>query len=350
MKRLFSILLVVFNVLLAIGQERPMWLSANYRNLKYPQSEYYIAYVLGEKTGNETIETAMSRLRSDARAELVSQIRVSVNHTNTHRLHSMVSTTDIDESDVYTSISKSQSSIKDIPGLVADVWYDSNLDKIHAFAYVSRSELQRKINKRITSSLAKAELTLDNAKDLIAQGEKTTAEQVLNSALNLFSDIEEDQKLLLAMDETLSAEDLSIPDAMSLYKSYTLQLADLKNGTFISIKGNVDLFGNDNAAFIQRIKGYVTSSNVALTDDDEQADWLITLSGSAREYQSPNASTYFSYVDLDISIVKRVNNRLVCSDRLSQKGGDSRSYQYAAQDAYKQLENKVVEIIKQKVK
>ena len=61
---------------------------------------------------------------------------------------------------------------------------------------------------------------------------------------------------------------------------------------------------------------------------------------------TPSYGTYFTYVDADVSVTQRGTNQVVYEDRFSQKGGDTRGYKEAANEAYRRLTNTISDAVK----
>lgn len=348
-----KILLYILLIPLCLyAQDVPNWVEGGERNSMYPRDKYIVGYTFGEQRDGESAEAAIQRVKTDARAEAISSIRVSVNQKVQHQVQSIVTSTDIDEHDSYFSQITTETAIKDIPGLILDVWSAPNGKEVHAIAHVSISDLEKKLQKRIISNLTRTEMMLDNAQSMFDAGQKASAKSVLASTVSNFGDIEADQKLLMAVSDDLDVEDLSIREAMMLYHKYVLMMESLNNGLLILIDGKTDIFGKGNPEFVKKIMGQLSSGEISFTDDASIADWKVQLNGTSRESSTLTLSSgnvYITYVDIDIDITKRANNRLVYSGRLTQKGTDTRSKQSAAADAYHQLENQVVAIIKSNI-
>lgn len=77
---------------------------------------------------------------------------------------------------------------------------------------------------------------------------------------------------------------------------------------------------------------------MSFVDDEESAEWVVSVTAKAREHtkqEMNGTTTYFDYADAELSIVKTATGKHVCQKRVSEKGGHFRGYDEAAQEAYK---------------
>ena len=79
MKKLFIILLAALS-LTAFAQTEPNWYNSAQRKASYPQQQYFTGIAYGEVQRGETVGAAMERMKTAARVEALSTIRVQVQH------------------------------------------------------------------------------------------------------------------------------------------------------------------------------------------------------------------------------------------------------------------------------
>ncbi len=92
MKKKNFLLLFVLSSVCCLADE-PRWMNAEQRDLLYRNTEYYTGFAVTDVRAGENIEDAYNRARSQARAELVSSIRMSVHvETNTEMLNRVYGT------------------------------------------------------------------------------------------------------------------------------------------------------------------------------------------------------------------------------------------------------------------
>ncbi|MBQ6747898.1 MAG: hypothetical protein IJR09_00515, partial [Paludibacteraceae bacterium] len=240
----------------------------------------------------------------------------------------------------------------EIPGLQIESWRNSQTGEIAAFAYVKKATLIRQLEKKITVGLTKIETSLDQIDQLIATGQKMQARELAERTVPLFYEIDEVQKLLAAVDENADEETLQLQETRTLQHRLTGIIADLKNGINIYLICNAYMFGQTYSALKGEIQGALSPMGCTFVRTDAGADWIITVTATAREYNASSygsVTTYFAYVDAKISIEKGATRQRIYEDAISEKGGHTHNYEQAARQAYKDLSPKISAIIKEQI-
>lgn len=186
---------------------------------------------------------------------------------------------------------------------------------------------------------------------LIKKGEKGQAKVLIEQTLQQIEQIEADRKRLTQMVE---ADDAEVPSISQLQetKRYLIDKANKLRYTLVYINCAANLFGEDYSAFCEEINSSLTDFDVSFVDEEESAEWVVSVTAKAREYtrhEMSGMNTYYAYADADLSIVKIATGKRVCQKRVSEKGGHFRGYDKAAQEAYKYLVPKVSAIIKEQI-
>lgn len=347
------ILLFFTELLFAQSSPAPDWTDANRREMMYPASTYYTGLAVAHLEKGESVEAVFARLKNSARAELVSSIVVTVNQTTERYLENQQYNQSVQTTDIFRSGTITESGIKDVPCMNIDTWHNAKTDDVMAFAYVKTVDLLRKLSKRITVNVTKVELELEMVSDRVANGNKNEAKQQLISINALFSDIENDQKVMLAIDGTLEEEDIALSEVNELRKQYQQWQNELKNGINIYLNCQADLLGTNYPTLTNAIKGDLSTWGVSFVATPDQADWAIYVDAKAREYNAPSMgsyTTYFVYVDASIAIDKIATHQRIYEDALSQKGGHMKNYTEAARDGYKQITPNLTAVINQYIK
>lgn len=350
---LVLILLFVAQLLVAQSSPAPDWVDTYRREMMYPASTYYTGFAFAHLEKGESVETTLDRLKNSARAELVSSIVVTVNQTTTRFLENKQGNQSVQTTDVFRSGTITESGIKDIPGMSIDTWHNAKTGDVMAFAYVKTADLLRKLGKRITVNTTKIEMELATVSNMVANGNKSEAKQQLTTINTLFSDIENDQKVMLAIDGTLEDEDIALSEINELRKQYQQWQNELKNGIAIYLVCQADLFGQKFPTLENTLKGELSKLGCSFVSSAEVADWAIYVTANTREYNSSaigEYTTYFSYVDATIAIDKIALNQRIYEDAISQKGGHMRDYTEAARDGYKQITPKLAELLDKYIK
>lgn len=340
----------------AFAQMPPTWSDYDMRQLEYPDSEYFTGYAEGAPMTGERQEVATQRLKDAARVEAVSTIRVHITNQSTNDLISQqLSNMEGEFWNVMNTFASSTTTSVDmkIPGLQIEAWRDPQTGSIYAFAYVKKSTLIRQLEKQITVAITKVEMSLDQVDQLIATGQKLQARSAAEKALPLFAEVDEAQKLLVAVDTDATEETLMLNETRQLQLRLMAMVAHLKNALTICIQCDASIFGTNYPTLSSTLQGHLSKLGCNFVSDPSVADWVVTIQASAREYSTVltgNIATYFVYVDATISVRKAVTNQLVYEDMLTEKGGHTHNYHQAAREAYRYLTPKICKSVEEQVK
>lgn len=358
MKRTLLITLVCWamSAVSAFAQMPPTWSDYDMRQLEYPDSEYFTGYAEGAPMTGERQEVATQRLKDAARVEAVSTIRVHIINQSTNDLISQqLSNMEGEFWNVMNTFTSSTTTTVDmkIPGLQIEAWRDPQTGTIYAFAYVKKSTLIRQLEKQITVALTKVEMSLDQVDQLIAAGQKLQARSAAEKALPLFAEVDEAQKLLVAVDADATEETLMLNETRQLQLRLMAMVAHLKNALTICIQCDASIFGTNYPTLSSTLQGHLSKLGCNFVSDPSVADWAVMIQASAREYSTVltgNIATYFVYVDATVSVRKAVTNQLVYEDMLTEKGGHTHNYHQAAREAYRYLTPKICQAVEEQVK
>lgn len=340
----------------AFAQMPPTWSDYDMRQLEYPDSEYFTGYAEGAPMTGERQEVATQRLKDAARVEAVSTIRVHITNQSTNDLISQqLSNMEGEFWNVMNTFASSTTTSVDmkIPGLQIEVWRNPQTGTIYAFAYVKKSTLIRQLEKQITVALTKVEMSLDQVDQLIATGQKLQARSAAEKALPLFAEVDEAQKLLVAVDADATEETLMLNETRQLQLRLMAMVAQLKNALTICIQCDASIFGTNYPTLSSTLQGHLSKLGCNFVSDPSVADWVVMIQASAREYSTVltgNIATYFVYVDATVSVRKAVTNQLVYEDMLTEKGGHTHNYHQAAREAYRYLTPKICKSVEEQVK
>ncbi len=340
----------------AFAQMPPAWCDHDLRHIDYPDSEYFTGYAEGAPTGSERQEVATQRLKDAARVEALSSIRVHVKNNTTN--NALSQTLRSNEGTFRQSIREFTSSTTTsvdmkIPGLQVEAWRDPQTGTIYAFAYVKKSTLIRQLEKQITVALTKMEMSLDQVDQLIATGQKLQARSAAEKALPLFAEVDDAQKLLVAVDSDATEETLMLSETRQLQQRLMAMLAQLKNALTICLKADAKIFSTPYPALQEELKGALSPLGCNFVTDPSTADWVINISAQAREYNTVtmgDVNTYFAYVDATVSITKTATGQRVYENMFTEKGGHTHNYHQAAREAYKYLTPKICKVVEEQVK
>lgn len=340
----------------AFAQMPPSWYEHDLRRLDYPDSEFFTGYAESTPMANERIEVATQRLKDAARVEAVSTIRVHVKNLTKSNLYneSFESLDDWSETIRETLDSRTTTKVDiKIPGLQIESWRDPQTGTISAFAYVKKSTLIRQLENQITVALTKVEMSLDQIEQFIATGQKLQARSAAENAVPYFAEVNEAQKLLVAVDADATEETLMLPETRTLQQRLMAMVAQLKNALTICIQCDASIFGTNYPTLSSTLQGHLSQLECNFVSDPSTADWVIEIQSQAREYNvmtMGNVSTYFVYVDANVAVTKTATGQRVYENMFSEKGGHTHNYNQAARDAYKYLTPKICQVVEEQVK
>ena len=353
---LTSLFCWAITALTAFAQMPPDWYDHDLRRVAYPDSEYFTGYAESTPMSGERVEVATQRLKDAARVEALSTIRVHVkNNTTNNALNQTLRSSEgtfRQSMREFTSSTTTSVDMK-IPGLQIEAWRDPQTGTISAFAYVKKSTLIRQLEKQITVALTKVEMSLDQIDQLIATGQKLQARSAAENALPLFAEVDEARKLLVAVDADATEETLMLPETRQLQQRLMAMVAQLKNALTICIQCNASIFGTNYPTLSSTLQGHLSKLGCNFVSDPSTADWVVDIQSQAREYNvmtMGNVSTYFVYVDANVSVTKTATGQRVYENMFTEKGGHTHNYEQAARDAYKYVTPKICQVVEEQVK
>lgn len=347
MKRIYC-LLIVLSSLCCIADE-PRWMNAEQRELLYRSSEYYTGFAVTDMRAGENIEDAYNRARSQARAELVSSIRMSVHvETNTEMLNRVYGADNVQTLETFHSTSRQTAGASNIPGINVEVYSDAKAKTVCAFAYIQKKDLARKLEKQLIAALSKIEIALDEAKQSAAEGNKGEAKKKLASLGEQYAVVEETQCTMLAVDATLGKEDIAADEYVALRKQVSALNKELSEGYAMYIQCQATLSGADCPALLKGVKGNLSKAGCHFVDEPDMADWVVRINAYTEEYNVAtfgNVTNYTVNATADVAIDRQATGKRVYEEELVQKGVHTMNDKEAGKEAYKKLTAQISQII-----
>ena len=206
--------------------------------------------------------------------------------------------------------------------------------------------------RHIMYELGKIEGSIPQINMLMKKGEKVQAREMVEASLKQIEQIEKEQQEIALDDSSLDEEDLLIPQTQETKRFLVNKANQLKNSIGIFIECDAKLFGADYITLKDELQGQLADDSYSFVDNVEQADWIIRISASAREGNkmvTGNFTTYFSYVDMQVSIDKVANGKCIYQNSFSEKGGYNRNFERAAREAYQEIHTQIIPVIKEKL-
>jgi len=349
MKKVYILLFAVICANVVWGQTSPNWLQSEDRERNYPNTVFITGFTPGNVRAGETKTDAEARLRKDAQAYLTEAILVQVNSEKQKRdTRTKTQATGKEEIEQIESIFESTvntSSNLELAGVKTDSYIDDSKGLIYGFAYVNKYELIGYYNASLNMNMQQLESVLNTAKQLEASGEKAKARTQYQDAVPLLIKVEQAQDVVVALDHNANIQ----YDKTAQYRSEIVQaLARLSQGVYIYMESKEDMFGKSSALVSNKIKSILSKNGCSFTTDAAQADFILKLNATAREYGNPG-QIVFCYADVEVELIKKQTQKTVYQEELKQKGGHT-TYENAAREAFEEVGNIVAKKLMEWVK
>ena len=283
----------------------PFWCNDTWRATNYPREQYVQGFVIGTIQAGESIEQTHQRLKEKAQAEALQ------------------------------NISATQNMIKDIPTLSVESWHNPQTNEVFAFAWAKKEDLVRTLKKQIISHITRAEMAVEDADGLLAEGEKSAARKAIAKAIEHLQQVEEQQKVVQSVDSNTEMEDIAFAESNALKQRATALQQQLKNAVNVYVGGEIKIFGKSYPLFIQQIKQEISPMGCTFTTNEAEADWVVRLHGTTQEYNTLQKKSYSAFVvmaEVTTEIAKQ--GQIIYSGNVSQKGVHTINTEQAAKEAY----------------
>ncbi|MBO7570720.1 MAG: hypothetical protein J6T48_01055 [Bacteroidales bacterium] len=222
-----------------------------------------------------------------------------------------------------------------------------------AIAYIEKEVASNYYCNEIKSSQARVTDSLSSAKKYMAASRNDLARLALeavvpgltenSNALFLLKVFGCNQETIDAMREKHSS---LIQEVKSLFNTIGPKI-------MVAVDYSADVFGKPYWTMQEDIKDWLETRGIGYVTDKGKADWVLVIRSSARKYNTMSngtQTTYYSYVDANISLQKKSEEKPAYDNKLSIKGSFLKSYDEAAYVAYKDLQPKVLKILEDNLK
>ena len=231
--------------------------------------------------------------------------------------------------------------------------YNAVTKEGYAIAYIDRAAAIRYWSNELNVILGSIEASQNVAQAYIDTGFKDKAKIELKKADAKFSAIDQPLFWIAFLGGTAMELDSFLSRRNTLEHSVKTSLSALDYGTAICIRCSADMFGTPNVKLLNEIKGILSLKGCNFVEVESAADWVVTVSASAREHNKADygsSSAYFSYVDAVVSLTKVATAQVICTDEITEKGSHTKSYMEAARNAYQQVGQKIASVLREYIK
>ena len=354
MKQFLIILCTLWSVWANAQNTPPMWCDEDWRRVSYPRDLYIQGFVIGEVQVSESIEQTHQRVKEKAQVEAVQNITTSVEYTSYSIVQSNQQSSTMGFSEMtcelFSTSTTIHSTLKDIPNLSVESWHNPKTNEVFAFAWVKKIDLVRTLKKQIITHVTRAEMAIEEAENLLAEGEKSAARKAITKAIEQLQLVLDQQKVVQSMDNNTEMEDIALAESNTLKQRASALYQQLKNGVFVYINGEVSVFDKVYPVFIQQVKQEIASIGCTFTTKEEGADWVVRLQGTTREYNTLQTGAYTAYfvmAEVMLQIVKGHTQSVIYEGSFSQKGSHTLSREEAGYEAYAEVYQQVAAKIRE---
>lgn len=342
MKRgLFTVLLLLLSGFVAAQPSYPIEWNA------YTQAGYLSDVQCDVNRRGWSESEFLNYLTDQARTNLAKQVQVRVQEHATMNKQAINGRTDITyrrqtnfSTDVELKLVETRSRYNAAEGTGA------------AIAYIDKGAARRYYLNTIEIALNKVENALTIAQNYTNTGFKTRAQEELQLAQPEL-DKADDALLWLSFFDYPQAELTPLMSrSNTLEQTIKQRIADLQHAAVVYLNCKADLFGSS-YPLQNELKGVIAADGCSFTTDPQKADWVINVVVTSRQSHTAAIGTmtsYFAYLDAELTIDKRITSQRIYEDALSVKGGHPRGYNEAARAGFKELKTKLGTIIRTNIK
>ena len=222
-----------------------------------------------------------------------------------------------------------------------------------AIAYIEKETASKLYCDDISSSQKIITDALATAKNHIAAGQNDSARFALESVLPKLKRTTSELILLKVFgckQETIDA----------LREKHMQCIVELKEcfktigpKIMVAVDYSAEVFSQPYWNMQESIKDWLGTRGFGYTTDKTKATYVLVIRSTARKYNTMSngtQTTYYSYVDANVTLQKKSEEKPVYDKKLSIKGSFLKSYDEAAYAAYRDLENKLLKILEENIK
>ena len=193
LKTLVVIVYFTMTTVQAISQ-KPDWADKSVRESQYNNNDFLAGFASEVNVQQEKPHDLLRRLENYAKTQLIEYVQVSVKSET----ELLTKQTDLDFSLSFQSTSSSGSQL-DLVGLKIETTYDTRSKTGYALAYAKRDNIYEYYRNQIELILTEADSKLAVARSLLSENDNREALRIVNGVASLLANIEQAQKVLIAL-------------------------------------------------------------------------------------------------------------------------------------------------------
>ncbi len=228
MKKLTLFILFLGTGMFAQAQE-PDWTSSDYRSQNYPSNSYLVGFSETSDVNKKYIDEELKQMVDAAKSQLVQSVRVQVKSVSTSKVSDFNGEID----DYFNQKTTSESDLK-LVGLKTESFYDKKNKKAYAIAYVSKMKMIEYYRSEIGKNISDISNIITQSAQLLEGGNLQNAFKNGLGAYNKFFEIDESQKVLMAIGATTSL-DVRVEEVNELNSDFHTLMLGIQSDRRMSI-------------------------------------------------------------------------------------------------------------------
>lgn len=220
-------------------------------------------------------------------------------------------------------------------------------------AYIEKESASKLYCDDISSSQKTITEALSKAKDFIAAGKNDSARFALESIAPKLKSNSSELILLKVFGCNQETIDALREKHMQCIVNLKECFRTIGPKIMVAVDYSADVFGTPYWDMQESIKDWLATRGIGYSTDKASADYVLVIRSSSRKYNTMSngtQTTYYSYVDANVTLQKKSEAKPVYDNKLSVKGSFLKSYNEAAYVAYRDLENKLLKILEDNIK
>ncbi len=312
--------------------------------VKYTFGEYLYVIENDHNTKNLSETDYKNYLLDIARTNLAKQVEMQVQQTAVLKKEAINGRANI----TYGSSTTFQTDVN-LKLVGTHTKYNPTTREGWAIAYIDKQAAISFYQSEVYSGLARIESALMIAQNYVANDFKTKAKETLQAALQELSTLDTNLFWLRLFGQQQSLSSTQEEKRNTLEQQLRTEMAALEHSNRICLVCTADLFGAGYPSLQNKVKGMLATQGCTFVDNPAEADWSISISASAREYNAAthgNYTAYTTYIDAFVTITKMATGQRICEDELTRKGSHTMNYKEAARTAYKDMTEDIINLLK----
>ncbi len=312
--------------------------------VKYTLGEYLYVIENDHNTKNLSETDYKNHLLNIARTNLAKQVEVEIQQIAVLKKEAVNGQTNI----TYGSVATFETDVN-LKLVGTYTMYNPTTREGWAIAYINKQAAIGFYQGEVYSGLAHIESALMIAQNYVANDFKTKAKETLQAALQELPTLDTNLFWLRLFGQNQALSTSQEEKRNTLEQKLRMEIAALEYSNRICLVCTADLFGASYPSLQNKVKGMLATQGCTFVDNPAEADWSISITASAREYNAAthgNYTAYTTYIDAFVTITKIATGQRICEDELTLKGSHTMNYTEAARKAYKDITENIINLLK----